>query len=238
MDKSAIKSLRVVFLVLVAATLVLGVGGCGQEPKPEPKPKPKEEAEPGAKFYPKSKPSAVAGQKIYRDNCSACHGVNGAGDGPTASSLPEKPADFTDLKFMRVEEPQEFYENIANGKESMPKFEEKLSAEERWDALFFAWSRATSSMQIAAGRNVYNKNCVVCHGKLGDGKGTAASGLKKKPPRFNDPRWMMKEKGEDFFEVLSNGEEPMPAYKSKLTEEQRWNAIDYIWTFVYTPATE
>lgn len=238
MDKSAIRAVRVVLLILVATALALGVGGCGKKTTPKPKPKPKEEAEPGAKFFPKTKPSAVAGQRIYRNTCVACHGANGAGDGPTASSLPEKPANFTDLKFMRAEQPQELYKSITNGQGEMPAFKKKLGEGERWDALFFAWSRATSPMQIAAGRNIYNKSCVVCHGKLGDGKGPAASGLKKEPPRFNDPRWMMKEKSEDFFDVLSNGEKPMPAFKNKLTEEQRWNAIDYIWTFVYTPAAE
>lgn len=230
-------SFKLTVLALLALAMVFGgITGCKQKAKPAPK-KP-EPAEKGAEFFPKAKPSAAAGQRIYKNNCAACHGENGAGDGPTASSLPEKPANFTDLKFMRAEEPQEFFKNVTNGKESMPKFKKKLTESKRWDAVFFLWSRATSPMEIAAGKNIYNKNCVACHGKFGDGKGQASAGLKKRPPKFNDPEFMMKEKSKDFYEVLTNGEKPMPAFKKKLTDEQRWSAISYLWTFVYAPAPE
>jgi len=234
---SKVRTFKVSFLILLSlAVLIGGAAGCGKKSKPAAK-KPAPE-EPGAKFFPTVKPSAAAGQLTYKNNCAACHGENGAGDGPTASSLPEKPANFTDLKFMRAEEPQEFFKNVTNGKESMPKFKKKLTAGKRWDAVFFLWSRATSPMEIAAGRNIYNKNCVACHGKFGDGKGQASAGLKTKPPKFNDPEFMMKEKSKDFYEVLTNGEKPMPAFKKKLTDEQRWSAISYLWTFVYAPAPE
>lgn len=38
-----------------------------------------------------------AGRKLYKDNgCGACHGPNGAGDGPLARSLPKRPRDLRD----------------------------------------------------------------------------------------------------------------------------------------------
>jgi len=35
------------------------------------------------------------GQELYQANCSACHGITGAGDGPAAAALNPRPKDFT-----------------------------------------------------------------------------------------------------------------------------------------------
>ena len=40
---------------------------------------------------------SVKGPELYRAHCAACHGPNGKGDGPVASSLKVKPADLTVL---------------------------------------------------------------------------------------------------------------------------------------------
>jgi mono/diheme cytochrome c family protein len=40
---------------------------------------------------------SVRGPDLYRAHCAACHGLDGKGGGPVASSLKEKPADLTVL---------------------------------------------------------------------------------------------------------------------------------------------
>jgi cytochrome c oxidase subunit 2 len=42
----------------------------------------------------------AAGEALYRQNCAACHGEDGRGDGPGGTHTPKKPADFTDLRRM------------------------------------------------------------------------------------------------------------------------------------------
>ena len=39
--------------------------------------------------------SAAAGKVLFAENCSACHGPGGKGDGPAAAALPTPPADLT-----------------------------------------------------------------------------------------------------------------------------------------------
>jgi mono/diheme cytochrome c family protein len=36
-----------------------------------------------------------------------------------------------------------------------------------------------------------------------------------------------------LFQSILNGHEPMPAYRGKLTEDEIWALVDYLWTFVY-----
>lgn len=43
----------------------------------------------------KASASANAGRGIYTQNCAACHGLDGKGDGPNSISLEKKPANFT-----------------------------------------------------------------------------------------------------------------------------------------------
>lgn len=40
------------------------------------------------------------GKALYARNCAACHGESGRGDGPAAATLPVKPRDHTDGKYM------------------------------------------------------------------------------------------------------------------------------------------
>jgi mono/diheme cytochrome c family protein len=42
-------------------------------------------------------PTPEVGRAIYDDNCAACHGLSGMGDGPSAASLNPKPANLTTL---------------------------------------------------------------------------------------------------------------------------------------------
>ncbi len=43
--------------------------------------------------------AGMKGKELYEFRCSACHGVNGAGDGPAADRLYPKPRDFTTALF-------------------------------------------------------------------------------------------------------------------------------------------
>jgi mono/diheme cytochrome c family protein len=58
------------------------------------RPEPPEEYADAVNPY-EGEPQAVAeGQAIYQQNCVSCHGTEGKGDGPAASTLNPKPADL------------------------------------------------------------------------------------------------------------------------------------------------
>src|SRR6266481_3549674 len=43
----------------------------------------------------RAQPEVKLGERIYRENCAACHGERGDGKGPQAEKLKTKPRDFT-----------------------------------------------------------------------------------------------------------------------------------------------
>ena len=91
---------------------------------------------------PETPPDAEAGMQIYQDRCSSCHGPFGAGRGEMLERLPAPPPNFSDPAFLRQMAPDEHFEVITNGRldKVMPPWKDSLSVQERWDALYAAWS--------------------------------------------------------------------------------------------------
>ena len=46
-------------------------------------------------------PAVQAGEKLFQTRCFVCHGRDGKGDGPSSTSLAEKPQDLTDPNWQR-----------------------------------------------------------------------------------------------------------------------------------------
>ena len=86
-------------------------------------------------------------------------------------------------------------------------------------------------MAIAAGNQVYQQHCQSCHGANGDGKGEKAPELSTAPGDFTDAAKMSGLKDGELYWEITKGRHPMPAFEKKLTEEQRWQVVDYIRTF-------
>jgi copper transport protein len=84
---------------------------------------------------PPSRESIERGQQVYAQNCFACHGATGRGDGPAGRLLQPRPADLR-LHVTAHTEGQ-LYWWISNGfpGSAMPAFEDQLSEEDRWNVL-------------------------------------------------------------------------------------------------------
>ena len=79
---------------------------------------------------------------------------------------------------------------------------------------------------IAAGKVVYLKECLSCHGTTGKGDGPAAKDLEKSPGDLSNPKMCEQTDGALFWKITT-GRTPMASYEKLLTEEQRWNVINY-----------
>ncbi len=80
-----------------------------------------------------------------------------------------------------------------------------------------------------AGKKLYKQQCAICHGDTGKGDGVAGMSLTPKPTNFTLEKVQAETDGGIFWK-LTNGKAPMAAYKDILTEEQRWQLVNYIRT--------
>jgi len=88
---------------------------------------------------------------------------------------------------------------------------------------------AASESSLAAGRKIYTKTCVMCHGKTGDADGPAVIELNIHPAKLSDPKLATESDGSLFWKITT-GNKPMPAYGKRLSETDRWNLVNYIRT--------
>ena len=86
--------------------------------------------------------------------------------------------------------------------------------------------------QIAAqkGEMLFQKLCWTCHGKSGLGDGPAGKNLNPQPKNFRLNSVQDQSDGELYWKI-SNGKGMMLPYKHSLSEEQRWQLVNYIRSF-------
>ena len=77
------------------------------------------------------------------------------------------------------------------------------------------------------GENIFDSQCFTCHGTDGKGDGPAAVSLHPKPADLTSARVQNQSDGAIFWKI-TNGNTPMPSFKYALTENQRWDLVDYI----------
>ena len=83
---------------------------------------------------------------------------------------------------------------------------------------------------IAAGKEVYTKECQSCHGKGGKGDGPSAVQLDVQAGNFTTTVTQGQSDGALYWKI-SEGRKPMPSLKKKLNETQIWQSVVYMRTF-------
>lgn len=83
---------------------------------------------------------------------------------------------------------------------------------------------------LERGKNSYTIECARCHGKYGKGDGTSAARIDKTVADLSLDKVQNQSDGELHWKI-SEGRNPMPLAKNTLTDDQRWDIINYIRTF-------
>ncbi len=80
---------------------------------------------------------------------------------------------------------------------------------------------------VQAGKTIFEKNCISCHGKKGEGRGFLST-----LPSLSDTQYMAGKTDAELLEKITNGGKGtgMPAWKNVLNEQDRWNVLAYIRT--------
>jgi mono/diheme cytochrome c family protein len=129
--------------------------------------------------------------------------------------------------------PAEGHEHTMDGPHQHPWWETPPA--EYANARSTRWGDAAA---IARGQRLYQTYCLMCHGADGKGTGPVAKGLPHPPadlthhfhraPGDGDAYlfWRVSEGGQ--VEPFKSSQSAMPAYKTVLSEDQRWDLLAYV----------
>lgn len=86
------------------------------------------------------------------------------------------------------------------------------------------------AISISNGSVLFSQNCATCHGPQGKGNGIIAKTFNPPPTDLLTEAHTAKHTAGDFFHWLTYGigERGMPSFSSKLSEEDRWDVVNYI----------
>jgi len=93
----------------------------------------------------------------------------------------------------------------------------------------------SSAESIAKGKELYMErtkgNCVFCHGDTGAGNEANMPRLRRKPADLtNKERMTAMTDGEVYWKITRGINGIMPAGEKRMSEEERWNVVNYVRT--------
>jgi len=163
----------------------------------------------GAHVAPPSTPASVrAGEVVFFEYCSGCHGRRADGRGPESLNLDPRPQNLRNAQFVKHLPDDRMFTSISGGVRgtAMPAWELEMSAEKRWSVIHYIRSLTADDTislpngiahqsvdpavknplpvdeaSAAAGKKVFLRYCASCHGRKADGKGALAPNLVPAP---------------------------------------------------------
>ena len=173
-------------------------------------------------LVPASAPDVQQGATIFAQNCAACHGAKGLGDGPQSMQLPVMVPGIGLAEVARQAKPADWYKMVTQGNldRFMPPFVGKLNDKQRWDVVAYAFTLHTTPEQVAEGKQLVEANCPTC----------AAT--------FADQTRMAALSEDDIVNLIKNGQGDIPAFGKGFTQEQNWAAAAYLRTLTFAAASQ
>lgn len=90
---------------------------------------------------------------------------------------------------------------------------------------------APSESNLNAARQIYADECLQCHGERGQGDGPEARTHYPLPADLTDAKRMATVADGEIFYQITEGRRPMPSFKHRLTQDQRWQLVLLVRSF-------
>lgn len=161
--------------------------------------------------------SMASARRLFLSNCAACHGDDGRGQ---AGLFP----DLTDAEWTWGGSEAQVMHSLTEGRvAAMPGFDNTLTdtqIQSLVDYVIALHEGRTGEASAAAGEEIYQANCAICHGA--GGQGNPALGA---PQLTGDHRWLYLKPGGDLraaiVTTIRQGRQGvMPGQKNRLRPEQ------------------
>ncbi len=96
---------------------------------------------------------------------------------------------------------------------------------------------APTESKLKAAKEIYMDECAECHGERGKGDGPKAMMHTPAPADLTDAGQMNTVTDGEIFYQISEGKKPMPSFKKRLTEDERWGLVLFVRSFSQLNAT-
>ncbi|QQG46723.1 MAG: cytochrome-c oxidase, cbb3-type subunit III [Candidatus Azosocius agrarius] len=163
------------------------------------------------------------GRNLFLNNCSSCHGYDAKG----SKGFPN----LTNNIWLYGGTVNDIKDTITNGRNGrMPPLGQFIGNDEdiKCVALYvqsLSINKNYDEILLSKGRDIFNKICVLCHGK--DALGDKMKGA----PNLVNPQWIYGSSLEDIMQTVKYGRSgDMPSHKHILTEEQIHIVTAYIYS--------
>ncbi len=116
----------------------------------------------GVAAAPAQLPDVAAGKALYAQQCAACHGATGRGDGPEGTALVPPPIAFTDADRAAQRSPLALFEAISRGVPGTAMVGyPQLTDAQRWDLAFYVGGLAMGDVQRAQGERLWKDDATL-----------------------------------------------------------------------------
>ena len=95
---------------------------------------------------------------------------------------------------------------------------------------------APSEAVLHSAKQSYLEQCANCHGDAAKGDGSDAMMYDPAPADLTDPVRMGKLTDGEIFYKITEGKKPMPSFRTRLTEEQRWQLVIFVRSLAGVPS--
>jgi mono/diheme cytochrome c family protein len=95
-----------------------------------------------------------------------------------------------------------------------------------------------SPESLARGKKQYGYDCVMCHGKEGNGKGEVAADMKLKMNDESDPALLKGRTDGELFYIIKKGKDQMPPEGARVKDETIWDMVNYVRSFAKKSASD
>jgi len=199
-------------------------------------------------------------EQIYRNSCSVCHGEKGDGQSRARNGLNPPPRNFTSPEETAQLTRERMIHSVTNGRPGTAMMPWKTRFSEQEIEALVDYVRNTfmkpagtlvearaavpapeakpagvESKPAAAsepGRNLFVRNCAVCHGEKGDGQSRARNSLNPPPRNFTSPEETAQLTRERMILSVTNGRPgtAMMPWKTRLSKAEIETVVDYVRT--------